>query len=163
MPEKSGRRIDLIAIWEKQRLSTAVSEALRPACKAAWEFLTDREGNVGEASKHDECWRAFWELEIETGEAWKTDLAANPIGPAPTDEEEALAHEWERLRPGFVGDARTIEGLEAFTNREWVRQRRKDLVAHYAAMPWDQLRGEPGVGLKKIRKLVEMLGIAAQG
>ena len=161
--EKSGQRIDLMAIWDKQRLSTALSEALKLVCKAAWDFLTNREGNVGEASKREECWRAFRELEIEAGEAWRAELAATAIGPAPTDEEEALSTEWERLREEFVGDARTIEGLEAFTNREWVRNRRRDLVSHYAAMPWDELRGQPGLGLKKIRKLVEMLGIAAQG
>ncbi len=161
--EKSGQRIDLMSVWDKQRLSPALSEALKLVGRAAWEFLTDREGNVGEASKREECWRAFRGQEIETGEAWKADLAAHAIGPAPTDEEEALSAEWERLRQGFISDVRTIEGLEAFTNREWVRTRRRDLVSHYAAMPWYQLRSLPGLGLKKIRKLLEMLGIAALG
>ena len=72
-----------------------------------------------------------------------------------------LQMEWERLRREFVKDPRTIEGLEAFTNREWVRNRRKDPVSHYTAMSWEQLREQPGIGLMKIRKLVEMLGIAA--
>ena len=76
---------------------------------------------------------------------------------------EALAAAWEQLRHKFLGDARTIEGLEAYTGREWIRTRRRDMISSYAVMTWDQLRQRPGLGLKKIRALVEMFAIAAQG
>ena len=76
--------------------------------------------------------------------------------------EEALAADWQRLRNRFVTDTRTIEGLEAYTGREWVRTRRRDPVSSYAVLTWEQLRQRPGLGLKKMRSLVEMFAIAAQ-
>jgi hypothetical protein len=163
LTEKSGWRIDLIGIWEKQRLSTALSEALKVVCKAAWEFLTDCDGDVGEVVKREATWQAFRKMAIDTGEAWRADLLDKPAGPTPQDIEQALAAEWERIRHGFVEDNRTIEGLEAFTNREWVRTRRGHSVATYAAMTWDQLLNEDRLGLQRIRKLIEMFSIAAQG
>ena len=44
-----------------------------------------------------------------------------------------------------------------------VRTRRRDLVSSCATLRWEQLHSRPGLGLKKIRGLVEMLAIAAQG
>ena len=163
MVEHSGNRIDLLSIWEKQRLSTALSEALKVACKAAWDFQTDQAGDVGEVVKRDIAWQAFRKVEIATGEAWKADLLDQPVGPTPADLDEALAAEWEKVRHNFISDPQTIEGLEAFTNREWVRNRRGHAVATYAAMSWDQLRSQRGLGLRTIRKLIEMFSIAAQG
>ncbi len=162
LAEKSGRRIDLNRIWTEQRLSPALCEALKTVCKEAWEHLNHQQGNVGEASKKAECWEAFRQKEIALPGDWQAELAAAPFI-APRSEEEALAATWEQLRPKFLGDARTIEGLEAFTGREWVRTRRRDMVSSYAVLTWEQLRQRPGLGLKKIRALVEMFAIAAQG
>jgi hypothetical protein len=117
---------------------------------------------VGEASKKAECWRAFRKKEIALQRDWQAELADAPFV-APRSEEEALAATWERLRPKFLGDPRTMEGLEAYTGREWVRTRRRDMVFSYAVLTWEQLRQRPGLGLKKIRALVEMFAIAAQG
>lgn len=161
MAEKSGRRIDLNRIWNEQRLSPALCEALKSVCNVAWEHLTHQQGNVGEASKKAECWEAFKRKEIALPPAWQTELAERPFL-APRSEEEALAAAWERLRHKFIADARTIEGLEAYTGKEWVRTRRRDPVSSYAVLTWEQLRLRPGLGLKKLRALVEMLAIAAQ-
>jgi hypothetical protein len=89
------------------------------------------------------------------------ELSQEPFA-APRSEEDSLATDWERLRKGFITDSRTVEGLEAYTSREWVRTRRRDPVSSYAALTWKQLRQRPGLGLKKIRDLVEMFAIAAQ-
>ena len=163
MVEQSGRRIDLVAIWDKQKLTTALSEALKVACKAAWDFISDQHGDAGEKVKKDETWQDFRKLEIATGTAWKADLLVKPVGPTSADLDEALATEWEKMRLSFTEDARTIGGLEALTNCEWVTKRRGDAVATYAVMTWDQLRRQRGLGLKTIRKLIEMFRIAAQG
>jgi hypothetical protein len=162
LAEESGRRIDLGRVWAEQRLSPALCEAVKTVCNEAWEYLNHQQGNVGEASKKAECWEAFRKKSIALGKEWKAELAEQPFV-APRSEEEALAAEWERLRHGFIADNRTIEGLEAYTGREWVRTRRRDPVSSYAVLTWEQLRQRPGLGLKKLRALVEMFAIAAQG
>lgn len=161
LAEKSGRRIDLNRIWNEQRLSPALCEALKAVCNVAWEHLTHQQGNVGEASKKAECWEAFKRKEIALPTGWQNELADSPFI-APRSEEEALAAAWERLRHKFIADARTMEGMEAYTGKEWVRTRRRDPVSSYAVLTWEQLRLRPGLGLKKLRALVEMLAIAAQ-
>ena len=161
LAEKSGRRIDLIRTWNEQRVSPVLCEALKLVCKAAWEHLTHQQGNVGEASKKPDCWEAFKRKEIALPTGWQNELAATAFV-TPRTEEDAVAATWERLRHRFISDVRTLEGLEAFTNKQWVRTRRRDAVSSYAVLTWDQLRARPGLGLKKIRDLVEMLGIAAQ-
>ncbi len=141
--------------------STAVhSEALKAACKAAWAHLTRQQGNIGEASKKEDCWKAFLQTEICLPEGWETELAATPYN-TPRTEEEALSMAWERLRHGFEGDVRTMETLEAVTGKQWVRSRRHDTVWSYAVLTWDQLRQKRGLGLKKIRGLIEMFAIWA--
>jgi hypothetical protein len=162
LAEKSGRRIDLNRIWNEQRISPALCEAVKTVCREAWEHLNHQQGNVGEASKKAECWEAFRKKEIPLKGDWQAELAQAPFV-APRSEEEALAATWERLRPKFLGDSRTIEELEAYTGRKWVRARRHDMVSSYAVLTWEQLRLRPGLGLKKLRALVEMFAIAAQG
>jgi hypothetical protein len=162
LAQKSGHRIDLNRIWNEQRLSPVLCEAVKAVCNVAWEHLNHQQGNVGEVSKKGECWDSFRSKEIALGQEWRAELAERPFV-APRSEEEALAAEWERLRQGFITDTRTIEGLEAYTGKEWIRTKRRDLVCLYAVLTWEQLRQRPGLGLKKIRLLVEMFAIAAQG
>lgn len=161
LAEKSGRRIDLNRTWNEQRVSPVLCEALKVVCKVAWEHITHQQGNVGEASKKPDCWEAFKRKEIALPTGWQNELAATAFV-TPRTEEDAVAATWERLRHRFIRDVRTLEGLEAFTNKQWVRTRRRDAVSSYAVLTWDQLRARLGHRLKKIRDLVEMLGIAAQ-
>lgn len=161
LAEKSGRRIDLNRIWNEQRLSPALCEALKTVGNMAWGHLTHQQGNVGEASKKAECWEAFKRKEIALPTGWQNELAESPFI-APRSEEEALVAAWERLRQKFIADSRTMEGLEAYTGKEWLRTRRRDPVSSYAVLTWEQLRLRPGLGLKKLRTLVEMLAIAVQ-
>lgn len=158
---KSGHRIDLNRIWNEQRLSPALCEAVKAVCNVAWEHLTHHQGNVNEVSKKADCWESFRKKEIALGQEWRAELAEHPIV-APRSEEEALATEWERLRHQFIPDSRTLEGLEAYTGKEWIRTKRRDPVSQYAVLTWEQLRRRPGLGLKKIRTLVEMFAIAAE-
>jgi hypothetical protein len=161
LADKTGRRIDLNCIWNEQRLSPALCDAVKAVCNVAWEHLNHQQGKVGEASKKAECWESFRSKEIALGQEWKSELAKDPFV-VPRSAEEALAAEWERQRHGFITDTRTIEGLEAYTGREWVRTRRRDPVSSYAVLTWEQLRQRPGLGLRKSRALVEMFAIARQ-
>lgn len=161
LAEKSGRRIDLNRIWNEQRVSPVLCEALKVVCRMAWEHLTHQQGNVGEASKRTECWEAFKRKDIALPAGWEDELAERPFL-TPCTEEEALSAAWERVRHRFIADARTIEGLEACTGKKWVGSRRRELVSSYARLTWEQLRMLPGLGLKKLRALVEMFLIAAE-
>lgn len=127
--------------------------------EAANDHLLAQSGNVGEASKRAECWEEFRKKELKLPTAWEDELAASPFV-VPTCEEDALAAEWDKVRKKFANDARTIEGLEAYTGKVWVASKRRELVSSYAAMTWDQLRTRPGLGLKKLRALVEMFAAA---
>lgn len=160
LAEKSGRRIDLNRIWNEQRLSPALCDAVKAVCSVAWQHLKEQQGNTGEASKKAECWDAFRAKEIALRPAWRTELAEEPF--IARSEEDAMAAEWQRLRKHFTNDMRTIEGLEAYTGKEWVRTRRRDPISSYAVLTWDQLRQRPGLGLVKIRGLLEMLAIATE-
>jgi hypothetical protein len=77
-------------------------------------------------------------------------------------ENELLPAEWERMRQGFINDPRTIEALEAYTGRSWVRTRRRDTVSSYAVQTWDDLHLLPGMGGRKARDRLEMLAAAAK-
>lgn len=157
---KSEWRIDVERIWEEQRLSPALCEALKLVCAAAHNHITSQPGNQSEASKREACWKAFKQMDIPIGEAWKYELAATRYLP-PNSEEELLSHQWEVVRHQFSVDGRTMAELEALTGKSWITTRRTDLVQEYASYPWDQLRNIRGLGIRKLRGLVELLTAAA--
>lgn len=159
LADKSGRRIDLERIWNHQRLSPVLCDAITEVCKAANGHLLAQSGNIGEASKRHECWEAFRKVEVALPGAWEQELATHAFV-APTNEEEALAAEWEKVRHKLVNDSRTIEVLETYTGKTWVPAKRRDMVASYAVLNWEKLRMKPGLGLKRLRLLVEMFAAA---
>lgn len=159
LAEKSGRRIDLNRIWSEQRVPPGLCDAIPAVLKEAHAHLLRQTGNPSEAAKRPECWEAFRRLGINLSGAWQRELADTPFLP-PCTETDLLADEWEKLRKQFVDDPRTIEGLEAFTGKSWVRTRRRDPVSSYAVLTWEQLRMRPGLGPKKVRDLVEMFAAA---
>ena len=61
----------------------------------------------------------------------------------------------------FLNDNRTMQALEAYTNRQWVARYRREAVATLAAHDWEALKAKPGLGMRKLRALVEMFAIAA--
>jgi hypothetical protein len=65
------------------------------------------------------------------------------------------------VRHGFINDGRTIEAIEAYTGREWIKKCRGDAVASFARLAWDDLTQMPGIGFKKAKTLVEMLSAAS--
>ena len=160
LTEKSKRRINLSRIWTEQRLPPRLLEVLAIVCCSAHKHLSSDEGNAGERSKKADCWHAFQDQEIDLPSAWEAEWATSSFV-APTNEEDALSAEWEKVRLLLANDNRTILALEAYTNREWVPKYRRASVATLAAHDWKSLKRKPGIGLKKLRVLVEMFGIAA--
>ncbi|MEO5716394.1 MAG: AIPR family protein [Luteolibacter sp.] len=160
LSERSKRRIDLERIWSDQRLTPALVEALGIVCASAHSHITRTAGNPGEWSKKEDCWTAFRDQEIETGGAWESEWADTAFVP-PTTEEDAVAAEWEKVRVKLLKDSRTMQALEAYTNREWVPKYRREAVATLAAHDWKSLKRKPGLGIKKLRILAEMFAIAA--
>lgn len=159
---KSDWKIDLNRIWEQQRLSPALSDALKLACEAAHRHITSQEGNPGEACKREACWKTFRQMELPIDNRWRFELSSTRYLPA-NSEEEAIAHQWEIVRHQFVVDTRTIAELEALTGKTWVATRRADKVEKYATQSWEQLRGTRGLGSKKLRALVELLSAVDKG
>lgn len=98
-------------------------------------------------------------MEVALPGAWEQELATHAFV-APTNEEEALAAEWEKIRHKFISDSRTIEVLETCTGKTWVPAKRRDTVTSYAVLNWEKLRMKPGLGLKRLRLLVEMFAAA---
>ncbi len=164
LAEESEHRIDLDRIWKEQRVSVALCEALKVACKSAHSHITGQEGNPGEVSKRESCWQEFRQIGFPDPKAWRGELSENPFV-APNCEEEALKGEWERVRQKLMNDPRTMGDLEAQTGKVWMKTRRSDPVYFYAEKSWEQIRterlfGNKRLGLKTIRGLVEMVSAA---
>jgi hypothetical protein len=160
LSERSHQRIDLERVWMEQRLTPALVDALGIVCAKAHEHITDTAGNPGEWSKKEECWKKFRSTPIELDDAWERDWADTAVQ-VHNSEEDLLEAEWEKVRGRFLRDERTIQALESYTNREWVAKYRREGVATLAAHDWKALKRKPGLGLRKLRILVEMFAIAA--
>jgi len=87
-----------------------------------------------------------------------------PKGKAGRKQEEkpppSLAERWEAVRETFADDKRAIGDLEAATGLEWVKSRRKEKVAKFAAEDWDDLE-DLGLNGKQRERLLELLEAAA--
>lgn len=158
---RTGWRIDLDRIWATQRASPTICAALKQACTAAHGHITGQQGNPGEASKREECWDSFKAIELPVPDALMAELSTSPFMPR-TSEQEMLSPHWENLRQQFIDDHRTMGELEATSGKTWIAKRRGDEVCRYAAMTWEQLRMAKGIGLKKMRALVELLAAVAR-
>lgn len=155
LSEKSGQRIALDRIWNEQRISGALCEALKVVCGAAHDYITLKEGNPGEVSKKEACWQEFKDMKLDVDDAWQKELADVALIPI-NNEIDALSAEWERIRNKFVNDSRTVGDLEVATGKVWMPTRRGDPAYFYAEKTWEQLREIGGLGLTRLRGLVEL-------
>jgi hypothetical protein len=160
LAESSERRLDLDWIWDHQRVSLALCDALAIVCRAAHKHITEQQGNPGEASKREPCWASFLKTMLQTGKEWRAELAKTPFV-TPTSEDEALASQWEAVRRSFLSDERTIADIEVVTGKQWLARRRKDHVSVYAGATWAELKTRQGLGPVKRRGLLELLAAAA--
>lgn len=73
----------------------------------------------------------------------------------------SLAERWEAVRGKFADDKQAIGDLEAATGLEWVKSRRKEKVAKFAAEEWDDLE-DMGLNGRQREGLLELLEAAAK-
>ena len=159
LAEKCGRRIDLDRIWKDQWPSPLIGECLKAACSEAWKYLSSQAGNIGEASKREETWQRFRKLNIPLPSGWERELADRQYLSV-SSVEDALSNRWEAVRLKFLADPRTIEQLETWTGKKWMRSRRQQTVQSIVTMPWAKLNSQEKLGLKRIRALIELLEAA---
>ena len=134
---------------------------MKVACQSAYQHLIQTSGNVGEWSKKTECWDIFRRQDIAVGQGWEREWAETSFFTGPT-ELDAVAQDWERLRPQFVDDPRTLGELEALTGRVWLAKHREDEARVHAVRKWAELRGPGGRRYKNLRNLVELFSAAAK-
>jgi AIPR protein len=160
LARRSEHRVNLSLIWDQQRVPVLTVGALRSACGAAYTHIAQTAGNVGEWSKRPECWESFRAQDIPVPASWQTEWSATPFVNALADR-DLIAQEWERLRPLFLTDLRTLGELEALTGRQWVARHRGDSASAYAARSWNELKGSGGRRLKNVDDLVQLFSAAA--
>ncbi len=161
LAEQSKRCIDLERVWNEQRISQPLSDAVKAVCAAAHDHITSQEGNPGEASKKESCWIEFRDQNLSEPKAWRNELSTTAFVNV-NNEEDALSSEWERVRHSFVNDSRTLGDLEIVTGKAWMKTRRGDPIYFYAEKTWEQLRserlkGNRRLGLNLLRGLVEIV------
>ena len=107
--EISGKRLNLIRIWEEQALSAEGEVALIELAKEVWFALKDHEqrreraqwGNLGEWFKAKECWEIGRQLDVKLGSGFKRLLIE--VG------------QYERQEKGGQRDQRMVTGIDAQT------------------------------------------------
>lgn len=160
LAEKSGRRIDLGQIWEKQAVPDALRPAIAAVAKAAYDHIKAQPGISTEAAKKEECWEKFRRARIELDAAWEKSLGQHAFV-APRSDMEAVELEWERVRLRFLNDNRTIMGMAVRMGKNYPANSGGWIVSHVAALDWERLKMKPGFGPKKLREIVELFTLAA--
>ncbi len=116
LAEHSERRIDLDRIWREQRLSDALTTALLTVCREAHGFLTNRLGNVGEASKKSEVWAEFRARQIDLPQHWLDEIREAPSQPYLPSK---ISQKAEALRSQLSG----IPAEKWFGLAKWAKER----------------------------------------
>jgi hypothetical protein len=162
LAKRSNKRINLDVIWERQCVPAGTQDAIKKTCIAAHKHLLRTQGNVGEWSKKADCWEAFSYTDIALDPLWEKEWADHAFQAA-TNHGQSLAIEWDRVREQLKQDHRTIEGLEAFTNINWLPTKRRHTVSYYSNLTFEELRQREGLKIKRIKDLIQMFSIASNG
>jgi hypothetical protein len=160
LAERSGRRIDLGQIWEKQAVPEALRLAIAGVAKTAYDHIKAQPGISTEAAKKEECWEKFQRARIELDAAWEKSLGQHAFV-APRSDLEAVELEWERVRLKFLNDTRTIMGMAVRMGKTYPSNSGGWIVGQVAALEWERLKMKPGFGPKKLREIVELFTLAA--
>lgn len=161
LAEKSGRRIDLGQIWEKQAVPDALGGAIKTVAKVAYGHIKAQPGISTEAAKKPECWEKFQHMRIELDPSWENTLSQHAFV-APRSDMEAVELEWGRVRTKFLNDNRTIMGMALSMDNTYPKSTGGLIVANLAALDWDKMKMKQGFGPKKIREIVALFSAAAQ-
>ncbi len=157
--EKSGRKIDLNQIWEKQSVSDPLADAIAAVGMKALAFIKSQPGNPTEAAKKEDCWLKFRSTKFDLDPTWEKAWSEHAFE-APRSDMEAVEQEWERIRQKFLGDQRSIMGMAVRLGREYPNSTGGLITGHVAALSWEKLKMKPGFGPKKLRQIVELFSAA---
>lgn len=157
--EKSGRKIDLNQIWEKQSVPDSLADAIAAVGAKALAYIKGQPGNPTEAAKKEECWQKFRSTKFDLDPKWEKAWSEHAFE-APRSDMEAVEQEWDRIRQKFLGDQRTIMGMAVRMGREYPPNSGGWVVGHVAALDWEHLKMKPGFGPKKIQQIVELFSAA---
>lgn len=160
LAEKSGRRIDLGLIWEKQAVPDALRAAIGTVAQKAYDHIKAQPGISTEAAKKPETWEKFQRQRIELDSSWERTLGDHAFV-APRSDIEAVELEWERVRMKFANDTRTIMGMAVRMGKNYPANSGGWIVGQVAAWDWARLKMKPGFGPKKLREIVELFTSAA--
>ena len=158
--EKSGRKIDLNRIWERQAIPEALSAAISIVGAESLSFIKGLPSLTTEAAKKQECWERFRMRRIELGADWERSLGQHAFV-APRSDMEAVEIEWERVRLRFLNDPRTIMGLAVRMGQSYPRNFGGLVVGQLAALEWSKLKMKQGLGSRKLREIVALFTLAA--
>lgn len=160
LAEKSGRRIDLGLIWEKQAVPDALRAAIVTVAQKAYDHIKAQPGISTEAAKKPETWEKFQRQRIELDASWERTLGDHAFV-APRSDMEAVELEWERVRVKFANDTRTIMGMAVRMGKSYPANAGGWIVGQVATWDWARLKMKPGLGPKKLREIVELFTSAA--
>jgi hypothetical protein len=160
LAEKSGRRIDLGLIWEKQAVPASLRPAISAVAKVAYDHIKAQPGISTEAAKKPECWEKFQRIRIELDPDWEKSLGQHAFI-APRSDMEAVEMEWERVRTKFLDDTRKILEMASTLGKSYPLNSGAWIVRDVAELNWDRLKMKPGFGAKKLRDIVELFTLAA--
>jgi hypothetical protein len=160
LAEKSGRRIDLNQIWEKQRIPSVLADAISMTGKAAYAYIKGQPGNPTEAAKKIECWERFLSKNISLDSTWEQAWGEHAFV-TPRSDIEAVELEWERIRLQFIGDTRRIPEVAAIHQVEYPERAGNWRVGDIAEMNWEKLSMRPGLGYKRLRQIVSLFSAAS--
>jgi hypothetical protein len=160
LAEKSGRRIELGLIWEKQTVHAVLRPAISAVAKAAYDHIKAQPGISTEAAKKPECWEKFQRLQIKLDPAWEKSLGEHAFI-APRSEMEVVQMEWDRVRSKFLSDTRKILEMAASVGKSYPLNSGAWIVGKVASLGWNRLKHRPGFGPKRLREMVELFTLAA--
>ena len=161
LAEKSGRRIDLGLIWEKQAIPTELRPAISEVAKAAYNHIKAQPGISTEAAKKPECWEKFQRLRIELDPAWEKTFGQHAFI-APRSDMEAVELEWEKVRINFLNDTRKILEMASRIGKSYPLNSGAWIVRDVAGLNWDKLKMKPGFGAKNLREMVKLFTLASK-
>jgi len=159
LAERSGRRIDLGQIWEKQAVPESLRAAIAAVAKIAYDHIKAQPGISTEAAKKIECWEKFQRMRIELDASWEKTLGQHAFV-APRSDMEAVELEWERVRLKFLKDTRTIMGIAVRMGQSIPSNAGGLIVGHLAVLEWEKLKMKQGFGPKKLREIVALFTMA---
>ena len=117
---KTAQRIDLDAIWKKQRLSDALEKAVEQVCHHVHEYITTASGgaNVTQFCKQEKCWKGIKEQEWALPTELLDELIA--LGPGASVVGDALAAPWS-ADLDVLGRANAIAAESWFAVSNWAK------------------------------------------